>query len=133
MSYPVYKIIHLLGMFTLLVALAGLCARAAWAMASAGAASQGSATVPGKRLLVVLHGVGLFLVLLGGFGMMARLGLTHGIAFPAWIWIKIGIWLVAGGLVVVPKRRPGWSVPLLVALPLLAALAGAVALYKPFL
>lgn len=133
MPYAVYKIIHYLGMFTVFVTLAALCARAAWTVASASSPDRSAAAVPGKRLLMVLHGIGLFLVLLGGFGMMARLGLTHGFGFPVWIWIKIGIWLAAGALVVVPKRRPGWSVPLLVTLPLLAALAGAVALYKPFL
>jgi hypothetical protein len=129
MPYPVYKIIHYAGMFAIFVSLAALCARAAWTIA----ASADAPAVPGKRLLVVLHGLGLFLVLLGGFGMMSRLGVSHTMLFPAWIWIKLGIWTVAGALVVVPKRRPGWSVPLLVALPLLGALAGAVALYKPFL
>jgi uncharacterized membrane protein SirB2 len=124
MSYPVYKLIHFLGMFTVLVSLAGLCARAAW--------STRDPAPGGRKLLLTLHGIGLFLVLLGGFGMMARLGITHSPIFPGWIWAKLVIWIVAGALVVVPKRRPGWSVPVLVTLPLLGALAGAIALYKPF-
>ena len=70
--------------------------------------------------------------LLGGFGMLARLGVQHGALFPGWIWVKLVLWVVAGVLISVAWRRARWAGATLVLLPLIGIVAGAVALLKPF-
>lgn len=122
-SYPVYKIVHYLGIFALLTVLAGALGRGARGEAAAD---------PWRRRLAGLHGVALFVVLLGGFGMLARLEVTQGLTLPGWVWAKLGIWAVLAGLFTVAKRSPSWSARLLFVVPALAALAGVVALTKPF-
>lgn len=121
LSYAVYKTIHYLGIFTLVTALVASLSRAA---AGAGGADG---VDPWKKRLGIAHGVGLFLVLLGGFGMLARLGL----GVTGWVGAKLGIWLVAGGLISLRKSVPAasWGVALV---PLLAVLAGWIAYAKPF-
>jgi uncharacterized membrane protein HdeD (DUF308 family) len=116
--YAAYKVVHYLGIFTLVVVLSASLARSA---------QGGAAPDPWRNRLGILHGVALFAILLGGFGMLARLDL----GFPLWIVAKLAIWLVVGGLIALRKRpaAAGWA---LAALPLLAALAGWIAYVKPF-
>jgi hypothetical protein len=125
-SYSAYRVIHLVGIFLLLVVLGGA--------ARAGRAAAGDTTreaVRARRLAAGLHGLALFIVLLGGFGLLARLGIVHGTEWPGWVWAKVVIWLVAGGLIVVPRRKPGWGAALLFVLPLLGGLAAWLAIFKP--
>lgn len=81
---------------------------------------------------MILHGLGLFIVLLGGFGLLARIGVMHGMSWPGWVWAKLGIWLVLGAIVVIPRRKPEWAAPLLVILPTLGGVAAWLAIFKPF-
>ena len=122
-SYEVYKIIHYVGFFALFVTLGAALARSPL---------LGGARDPWRRTLTAFHGVGLFLILLGGFGMLARLGVQHGALFPGWIWVKLVLWVVAGVLISVAWRRARWAGATLVLLPLIGIVAGAVALLKPF-
>jgi hypothetical protein len=123
MPYVIYKLIHFLGIFTMVVALAAMAMHAL----------QGGRIQPGRgrRWLGITHGVAAFLVLLGGFGMLARLGIAHD-GLPAWVYLKLLIWLGLGVAVALPYRGKALARALLVALPLLAVAGGAVALYKPF-
>lgn len=118
-SYAVYKTIHYLGIFMLVTALVASLARAA--------AAAAAAPDPWRKRLGIVHGVALFLVLLGGFGMLARLG----VGFPGWIAAKLAVWVVAGGLIALRKNpaAAAWGV---VVVPLLAVLAGWIAYTKPF-
>ena len=124
MSYVAYKLIHLLGIFTLMVALAGIAGHAA--------AGHGKEENGGYRLLLILHGVGALVALTGGFGLMARVGVAHGELFPGWIWVKLVLWVVVGGLIALPYRNRTLAKVLLFAIPLLGLLDAAVANYKPF-
>lgn len=122
-SYPVYKVIHYLGIFALIAVLSSALGRGA----------RGDAgPEPWRRRFAAWHGVALFVVLLGGFGMLARLEITTGLTLPGWIWAKLAIWALLGGLMAVARRSPSWSARALSMVPLLAALAGLVALTKPF-
>ena len=124
MSYVAYKLIHLFGIFSLMVALAG--------MASHAAAGHPKAENTGYRTLLILHGVGALVALTGGFGLMARVGITHGEGFPGWIWVKLLLWIVLGGLIAFPYRSRPLARVVLFALPLLGLLGAYLANYKPF-
>lgn len=122
-SYATYKIVHLVGIMLAFVALGGM---------SLHAASDGTRQTSAARALVAaMHGVGAFLILLGGFGMLARLGVMHGAGFPGWLWAKIVIWVLVAAAVIVPYRRPELARPMLLVLPLLGGLAAYLAIYKP--
>ena len=121
LSLAVYKTIHYLGIFTLVTALAASLSRAAAGTAAGGAPD------PWRKRLSIIHGIALFLVLLGGFGMLARLGM----GVTGWVGAKLLIWVVAGGLITLRKSpaAAAWGVALV---PLLAALAGWIGYTKPF-
>jgi hypothetical protein len=121
-SHALYNVVHIVGLLLLVSALGGA---ALLGMSGVGRSS------PARRMLAVLHGSGAFLVLLGGFGMLARLGIVQGGSFPAWLWVKIAVWVVLGAALVIPYRRPGLSRALLLAIPVLGGLAAYMAIYKP--
>lgn len=129
-SYPVYRLVHLVGIFLLFVVLGGLSLAASRGAAGAGRAGVGRAGIS-PRMAMALHGLALFIVLLGGFGLLARLGVTHGMDWPAWVWAKLGIWALAAVAVMVPRRKPEWAAALFVALPVLGGLAAWLAIFKP--
>lgn len=117
MSLLFYKIVHVFGIALLLTALGAMVSEAA-----AGGAS------PRWRSLSALHGAALVVVLLSGFGMLARLGG----GFPGWVIVKLVIWLALGAAVALVRRTAQASVAWWLALSVLATLAGYMALYKPF-
>ena len=80
MPYAVYKLMHFLGIFMLITALAAT---------SMHVLRGGSRTDnPYRRVLGAAHGIAAALILTGGFGMLARLGVMHG-ALPNWIYVKL--------------------------------------------
>ena len=122
-SYELYKVIHLVGVIVLFSVLGGAIVHAI----NGGSPSAGAA----RRLSAVLHGLGLVVIVFSGFGLVARLDLMDG-GLPLWVIGKLLVWLVAGLLLTVPRRRPALARPLLVlGIPLLAAAAAWLAVYKP--
>lgn len=119
-----YEVLHIIGIAMLFVAIGGVAVHAA-----NGGNTASSRTRP---LVGSLHGLGALLILVGGFGMLARIGFQHGGNFPGWLWVKLIIWLVLSATVLLPYRRPALARPFLVLLPLLAGVAVYMALYKPF-
>lgn len=122
-SYLGYKLIHLLGVIALFLALGGLTFHAV---------SGGTRSGASRKLVAITHGVALFLVILGGFGLLARIGVTHGTSWPGWVWTKLAIWLLLGAALALPYRKPELAKPLWFILPLLGGVAAYMALYKPF-
>lgn len=120
--YEAYKILHILGLVAIWAALGG-----ATLHAMNGGTRESN---PGRKIVAATHGIGLLLMLLGGFGMLARLGMTSGL--PGWVIGKVVLWLLVGGLLAVPLRVPALAKPLWFAMPLLAGLGAWLALYKPF-
>lgn len=119
-----YEILHIIGIAMLFVAIGGVATHAA---------NGGSkATSQTRPLMGSLHGLGALLILVGGFGMLARMGFKHGTNFPGWLWVKLIIWVVLSAIVLLPYRRPALAKPFLLVLPLLAGVAVYMALYKPF-
>jgi hypothetical protein len=123
MPYPVYKLIHYFGIFTVLIALAVTC----FHVLRGGTRADN----PARRGISIAHGLGILLILVGGFGMLARLGIMQG-GLPGWVIAKLIVWLLFGAAIALPYRRPASARSLLWALPLLAVLAAYFALYKPF-
>lgn len=123
LPYGFYKIVHILGIALSLVALGGLAVHAL----NGGQKAENAA----RKLLIAMHGAGTLFVLVGGFGLLARIGFAHGSGFPLWLWVKLGVWTAFAVVVVLPYRRPQATRPLLIALPLLAATAAVMAVYKP--
>ena len=122
-SYELYKVAHLVGVIVLFSVLGGAMVHAI----NGGTASTNAA----RRLITVLHGTGLIMVIIAGFGLLARLDLMNG-GLPLWVVGKLIIWLVAGLLLTVPRRHPALARPILLAgLPFLAAAAAWLAVYKP--
>lgn len=124
MSYVVYKLIHLLGIFALMVGLAGMAAHAA--------TGRSKTDNPSYRSLQVLHGLGALIALTGGFGLLARIGAAQGMQFPGWVWAKILLWILLGALIALPYRKRTMARAILFALPLLGLLGGWLANFKPF-
>jgi hypothetical protein len=92
MNVEIYRLIHFAGIFTLFIAFGYFLA---------GPKNPKAASIG--------HGVGLLLILLGGFGMQAKLKAaylaSYGSGFPTWLIIKIVIWVALGGFIVLLKRK----------------------------
>ena len=124
MSYATYKIIHLLGIFALMVALAGIAAHAS--------AGHGKDENTSYKTLLALHGIGALLALTGGFGLLARINVEHTGMFPGWVWAKLILWLLLGATIAMPYRKQVFARSILFLLPLLGATGAFLANYKPF-
>ena len=119
LSHTTYKVIHLLGVLLLLCGIGGV-----WALA---AAATEQTRRSARKLLMASHGVAMILILVAGFGMMARLSISG--AWPLWIWIKVGIWLLLGALPVLLKRFASPVAALFFLAPILGAIAAWAALF----
>ena len=118
MPYETYKVLHVVGLLLLFLGMGGLLLGA------------GSGRDPAPRSTAILHGVGLLVMLVAGFGMMARLGVNW--PWPGWLIAKLGVWLTIGALPVLVRRD---MLPLGLAWSAVAALGGLaawLAISKPF-
>ena len=116
MDYLTYKVLHLVGAFFLFSSLAGLIIAAKHSDAQA------------RKLGSIMHGLSLVVLLVSGFGLMAKLGI-HGI--PSWVWIKLVVWLVLGGIVVLIKRWADGRTILWWIIPLIGAIAAYLGVFHP--
>lgn len=120
-SHALYNVVHIVGIVLLMSGLGGIAAMGATASPAKGF----------RRLLLALHGIGVFLILLGGFGMLARIGIVQGSSWPGWVWGKVAIWGVLGAAAILPRRFPRTAAPLLLIIPVLGGVAAYLAIYKP--
>ncbi|MCB1237043.1 MAG: hypothetical protein KDM91_18385 [Verrucomicrobiae bacterium] len=90
MSLIFYQVLHLAGILCLFAAIGGFLALA-------------ENTPQINRMVAILHGIGLVLLLVSGFGMAAKNPAING--YPGWVLFKIVLWLCLGGLLVLAKRR----------------------------
>ena len=89
LTYEFYKVLHITSIFFFI---AGM---------SASLLMQ-----PAPKFIKIITGIASFFILVGGMGLLARIGYTHGKgAWPAWVQAKVGIWLVlAIGVPVLSKK-----------------------------
>jgi hypothetical protein len=124
MTYEIYKIIHVIGLILLFLSLGGMVLHVM---------NGGTKVSNGSRLFTAItHGLAMFIVLLGGFGLMARKGIPHLGPYPVWIYVKVSVWLVLGFLPVLIWRMPRFARVLWFAVPILGAVAVYFAILKPF-
>lgn len=121
-SREFYEIMHIIGIAFIFSAMGGVAVHAA-----NGGTRKASTT---RTLVAVLHGLGALMILTGGFGMMARMGMM-GQGFPGWLIVKLFVWVLVSGLILLPYRSMSLAKPFLIGLPLLAGVAAYMALYKP--
>ena len=82
MSYEFYKVLHIFSVLLLFMALGTLAASAT--------SGKGST----RRFAAIGHGVALVLILIAGFGLLAKLRMFGSI--PGWVIVKLGIWSMLG-------------------------------------
>ncbi len=121
-SYEFYKVLHLIGFFLLLTGLLGVFFTV-WSKQP----FQGKI----KTFSFALHGTGLLFVLVSGFGLMARLGYIQFI--PAWVYVKIAIWMGFAIVISLLKRKGHLGLPLYILLLIGYLAASYMAVYKPAL
>ena len=121
-SIEIYKIIHLLGVMMVFLAFGGIITH----VANGGMKQHGF-----RKTVAITHGIGLVLSLVGGFGLLARLGIVSG-GLPGWVWVKLAIWTVFAAMIGVVVRKPALAKPLWLVLLALGAFAAYLAGSKPF-
>ena len=89
MSYEVYKVVHLTGIFLLMLSFGGIYVNA-----------KNDTKI---KWLMACNGIGLTIALIGGFGLMARLGMMK--AWPTWIFFKLAIWVIFAILPSIAMRK----------------------------
>ena len=103
MDYTVYKLIHYVGIFLLMLSL-------------------GSLFTKYNKCAVIGHGVALLMILVAGFGMHAKHKDKYvsmfETGFPTWMIFKLVIWVLFGAMIVLIKRgvlkgQAAWGVALL--------------------
>lgn len=109
MDPDIYKVIHLAGVIILFGALG---------------AGVYTASSKNNKLAAALHGISLVLILVSGFGLVARL---WGNQFTWWIVLKLLIWLLLGGSYALAKKRllpENTAFAFILALGIIAAILG---------
>lgn len=111
MPLAVYHILHIVGLILVFIGFGAL-------LSSEGAKSS-----------MKWHGTGLLISLVSGFGMLAKMGIMG--AMPVWVYIKLGLWLVLGGLPILAKRRVVKPVVVVVVAAMIGACMGYLGYMKP--
>ena len=119
MSPQFYHLLHLAGVIMLFMGYGALLGRSL----------AGSDDVRVRRMGSITSGVGLLLMLVAGFGLLAKL---YGNTFHGWVIAKIVIWLALGGLIVVINRKPSAALLLWWVTLALGLLGVIFVYYKPF-
>ncbi len=116
-----YKSLHIFGLFLAMTSLGGIAIHAANGGTKATSRTRG--------LTASVFGLGMLLALAGGFGQAARLGLTKTALFPGWLWAKVAIWVIVAVLSILPYRIPALAKPIYIVVPIIAGLAGYLAIF----
>lgn len=123
LSPATWKVIHLFAVLFVFLCLGGLSLHAM----NGGTRSSNTA----HRLVVISYSLGLVLILVAGFGWLGASDAMSG-GLPGWAGAKLAIWLLVGGMLALPYRRPRLARLLWIAAPLLGAAAAYLATTKPF-
>ena len=95
MRVQIYQIIHLVGVFMVFLSYGGMIVRSV----------LGSDNKDIRRLGAMTSGIGLVLILVGGFGLLAKL--QYG--WPVWVLVKVAVWVLLGAMIAIINRKPEYS------------------------
>lgn len=98
MSPQFYLILHLVGVIVLFYALGGLALHVV---------NGGTREFPKRRWMMIIHGIGMMLVFIPGFGLLAKLEITW--PWPFWVWGKLVAWLCLGLITRVILKKTEWA------------------------
>jgi len=116
MSYEFYKVLHLAMIFIFL-----------------GSAAFQFASSAAQKSVKIATGVTSFMILVGGMGLLARIGISHGAGFPGWVWAKMAIWLIISAATpILAKRLTNNRGMALFGIIVLLIIAAYLAVNKPF-
>ena len=91
-----YQILHVAGIIMIFMGYGALLARSL--------AKSEDASV--RKLGSITSGIGLLLVLVAGFGMIAKIGYSYS---APWLIVKIIIWAALGGIISLINRKPEFA------------------------
>ncbi|MGB0416202.1 MAG: hypothetical protein ACPGKS_05090 [Coraliomargarita sp.] len=115
----IYHILHLIGILMLFMGYGALLGRS----------MAGSEHAGVKKLGSITSGIGLVLIIIAGFGLMAK---VYSNTFLPWMMVKLAIWVVLGGLIALINRKPALAVPLWWTILGLGSLSVIMVYAKPF-
>lgn len=96
MDITFYKFIHLSGIILLFLSIGSILQN--------GILSKSKAENPSAKKSAMLHGTALLIILVSGFGMLAKLQIHW--PLPGWVWAKVLIWFALGGLIAMGYKTP---------------------------
>lgn len=114
-----YNVLHLVGILMLFMGYGALLGRS----------MSGSTDVKVRKLGSITSGIGLLLMIVAGFGLIAK---VYGNSFQGWMIAKGIIWVLLGGLIAVINRKPSHAGLLWWAILALGAIASVLVYYRPF-
>lgn len=120
-SYYTYKFLHLAGIFAILLSLGGLIVNRALSTAE---------DSPWRKHLAMVNGIAMVIVLVAGFGLLARLGVSW--PWQGWVLVKVAVWVGVGAMLVLVNRLPQVGKLLWWASLALTSVAMYMAIFKPF-
>ncbi|MBE8222020.1 MAG: hypothetical protein HAW60_04740 [Bdellovibrionales bacterium] len=91
MSLEIYKLIHLISILALIFSF-GLMI---------GHYKNGGEK---NKQYNIIHGISITIILISGFGMLARMSIHW--PWPTWVIIKALVWIVLGGIIVLFRKKP---------------------------
>lgn len=124
MPHSFYNFLHLVGIFLVLFSLGAIALHTF---------NGGTKNYSARKWIAAIHGVGLLVIFVAGFGLIAKLGMVGQGTWPTWIFIKLGVWTTLGAMPVLLYRKPKWSALWAILTISLAALAAWTAINKPFI
>ena len=81
-----------------------------------------------NKFIGIFHGIGLLLLLVSGFGLVAKLQT----GFPVWLIIKIVMWLCLSMIMILAKRKICTPKATAILAMVLGLVAAAMCVFKPF-
>jgi hypothetical protein len=121
LSYEAYKLIHLVGVILLFLSLGAYLT------------ISSNKTPVSRKLIAFTHGISVIVILVAGFGLLARLGFSAFQSWPHWVWVKLAIWLILAVIVILIRRMPELRISLWFIIPILGVIAAYMAIFKVIL
>ena len=122
LDYSVYKVVHIGAALMIFASVGGVATHVA--------NQGGDKSHRWRKPLSITHGIGLLLSLVAGFGLHAKM--APELKWGGWIFAKIAIWLVLGGITAMLYRKPQASTAAWWGTLALGFAAAFLAIYKPF-